>query len=208
MIEIDTGSKTVFRFDNVLDNDACDQIYKYATEFKHNKKNDGYGNLPWNDGDHFSWYEINNSFLKKQILTHRETVSYLIREKLKLCVYPEFTDIVLWRTGKEQLKHKDNGCTPNDILRRRVVSCVTYVNDNFEGGETFIKTENGSDYISKPKKGGVVFYLSNSTNEHGVNKILSGLRVTLPVWFCTDQQYSEDLRDAEKILKFLKAGFV
>ena len=99
-------------------------------------------------------------------------------------------------------RHKDDGYEVNDILQRRKFSSVTYLNDDYQGGETFIKTEHGDDYVSVPKKGSMVCYYSDPRNEHGVNLITSGVRVTMPIWYCLDEQDSENVRLKNIIDKF------
>jgi len=137
--------------------------------------------------------------LKKKIVNYRRLVTEIVSEKFNKTLYPEFTHLVLWRTGRQMARHKDDGYELNDPLAARKVSCVTYLNDNFTGGETFVTNETGTDYISKPVKGSFACYLSDSTNEHGVNPVLSGIRVTMPIWFCDDITKSEDVRLADII---------
>jgi predicted 2-oxoglutarate/Fe(II)-dependent dioxygenase YbiX len=89
-------------------------------------------------------------------------------------------------------RHRDDGYNgDSDPLRARAYTTVTYLNDNYKGGETYIKTERG-DYISVPKKGTTIIMKSTPENVHGVTTITSGLRVTLPIWFTKDKTKIEE----------------
>jgi predicted 2-oxoglutarate/Fe(II)-dependent dioxygenase YbiX len=92
-------------------------------------------------------------------------------------------------------EHKDNGYENNSVLSPRYISSVTYINDDFEGGETFIKTENGDYYYSVPKTGSVVLFHSDERSMHGVERIDSGYRITLPIWFTKEYSKSELARN-------------
>jgi hypothetical protein len=190
---IDTGYKTIFRVDNALDIEVCDQLYNFmiANKLQSNPTDNV---LPWFDDETYIPWDLDNINIKRQIVAYRKLVTQIVSEKFNQTLYPEFTHLVLWRMGRQMPRHKDNGYEPNDPLAARKVSCVTYLNDNFTGGETFVANETGVDYVSKPVKGSVVCYLSDSTNEHGVNPVLLGNRVTMPIWFCDDIAKSEDIR--------------
>ena len=195
---IDTGYKTIFRVDNALDTKICDQLYNFMIENKL-KSEPTADVLPWFDDETYIPWDLADVELKKQIIAYRKLVTKIVSEKFNQTLYPEFTHLVLWRTGRQMPRHKDDGYEPNDPLATRKVSCVTYLNDNFTGGETFVANETGIDYISRPVKGSFACYLSDGTNEHGVNPVLSGNRVTMPIWFCNDITKSEDVRLANII---------
>ena len=195
---VDTGYKTIFRVDNALDSNICDQLYNFMITNKLNlQPTDSV--LPWFDDETYIPWDLADVELKKKIVNYRRLVTEIVSEKFNKTLYPEFTHLVLWRTGRQMARHKDDGYELNDPLAARKVSCVTYLNDNFTGGETFVTNETGTDYISKPVKGSFACYLSDSTNEHGVNPVLSGIRVTMPIWFCDDITKSEDVRLADII---------
>ena len=197
-MQVETGSSTIFRFDNMLDPETCDEIYQYAI-IRLGTKNIDSKLQPWHEGDSLHWHDINNMSLQIKIFNYRVRAEQLLRSIFGENVYIEFTDIVLWRTGRNMPRHRDDGYTDDAELRSRKFSSVLYINDDYTGGETFIKTETGADYVSKPKKGSLVFYHSSPINEHGVNAITSGSRVTLPIWYCADPSKSENIRQSKKI---------
>ena len=63
-------------------------------------------------------------------------------------VYPELIQAVVWPEGATQSIHVDKARTTTAL------TSITYLNDNFEGGETYF--ENGTSV--KPKKGKIVIF--------------------------------------------------
>ena len=188
-----TGVSTIFRFDNLLDSEICDELYSLSL-LKINS-NPNFNVMPWHDNENNIFFNLKNYKIKEHIFLYRRKLAVILSEKYGINLYPTFTDLVLWRTGRQMPRHLDNGSDNNEdanTLGMRVVSCVTYLNDNYDGGETFIGSESGNDYISKPIKGSAISFLSNEKNMHGVNKVTAGYRITLPIWFCSDIKYSED----------------
>jgi hypothetical protein len=80
----------------------------------------------------------------------------------------------------------------NSSLFTRVFTCITYLNDVDEGGETVIDRrlitdppENDvSHFVSKPKKGCAVAYRTYCT--HKVEKVKSNGRFTMAMFFAED----------------------
>lgn len=67
------------------------------------------------------------------------------------------------------------------------VSIVTYLNNDFSGGDIFFPL---LDLRYKPKKGDIVLFLSKPNNNiHGVEKITSGKRYVMPIWTTTLKQF-------------------
>ena len=193
---VDTGSSTIFRFDNVLSKEACDEISNYILFFK---KSSGIIHpqiFPWHDGDTFHWFDLANADIRNLISNYRITAERLVSRVFNQPLYVETTDLVLWRPGRHMPRHYDdsNGLPSKKQFLPRVVSSILYINDDFSGGETFISTEHGYDYISTPKTGSMVCFLSSVKNMHGVKTITAGNRITLPIWFCSDVKFSENVR--------------
>jgi len=196
-ISVETGCKTIFRFDNVLEDEICQKICDYIIPLKKSKSKDKKLTMPWHDKNSFQWTSISDADLKRSINEYRQILTKIVNEVYvgnNKKYFIEHTDLVLWDKNKSMPRHIDddiNGKFPH--LKHRKITTVTYLNDDFEGGETFIGNETGIDYISKPKRGSVIIFLSDDTNAHGVNTVLSGMRMTLPVWFCDDEIHSEKL---------------
>jgi leucine proline-enriched proteoglycan (leprecan) len=64
----------------------------------------------------------------------------------------------------------------------RDYSSVLYLNDNFTGGKTYFPSDN---FTCNPKKGKIIFF--SSRTYHGVTKVISGERYTLPCWYSKNQ---------------------
>lgn len=190
----ETGYKTIFRFDNLLDADTCDELYRFMVRRLAKNPTFNKETMPWHNDETFIPWEIDNYELVEKIKIHRKNVTELVSEMFNRTLYPEFTHLVLWRAGRHMFKHKDEGYEFDDHLAARKVSSVTYINDNFNGGETFVSNETGIDYQSKPIKGSTVAYLSDESNAHGVNTVENGHRVTLPIWFTDEYEKSETKR--------------
>ena len=183
--------ETIFRFDNVLDVSTCNRIYGFMIGKLSDNPRLNDHTMPWHNNEAFIPWDLQDQDLKEKVKDYRKIVTELVCDSFKKKLYPEFTHFVLWREGRWMDRHKDDGYVLNDPLSVRKVSSVTYVNDDFVGGETYIANVSGTDYQSKPKQGSMVCYLSDESNAHGVNKVTKGNRVTLPIWFTDDFEKSE-----------------
>lgn len=183
MKQIDTERSTIFRFDNALPDSICDMIVKYLIDVKGMNAPVNYNVPPWQNNDFLNWRDIKDDNLLSLVTIYREIVTDVASRCYAETVYPHFTELVIWRTGRSMDRHIDNGYTDEDVyMRQRSYTTITYLNDDYTGGETYIASENG-DYISVPKKGSLVLMKSTSDNAHGVRPITSGTRFTLPIWF-------------------------
>ena len=87
--------------------------------------------------------------------------------------YIELAEIVKWPTGSHQAPH-------TDVSRESTTyTSVTYLNDDFQGGETDFTTEN---FSVKPKVGRTILF-DGKRFEHGVKKITEGIRYTFSLWY-------------------------
>ena len=195
MIKVDTGSDLIARYDDVIPKDVCDRIINYVTSNVTDSINDN-ENLPWFNNDTMAFVSINDENIKKTIDTYRFLFTQLVFDHYKQFVYPHFTDIVIWREGMKMDFHKDNGYEGmnENQFKVRKYSMVAYLNDDYVGGETVIKLDGQSNYVSVPKQGSVVIFKSNEECIHGVNKVTQGTRVTLPSWFATDIESCETMQ--------------
>jgi hypothetical protein len=169
-------------FENFIKNEECDILIKWISE-NVNKK----GKI--NPSENFSYRQVDHllvdDFTTWNVMEkYRWKVSqYAIKHFDYEMLYPEYSDLVVWYSGDSMGLHADNfdcigGKPYTDDLYFRKISCLIYLNDNFEGGETFF--ENGN--IIKPKKGMLAMFPSNCTHMHGVTRITNGTRYTMPMW--------------------------
>lgn len=186
-----TNSKLVYRFDNVVSESTCIALQEYMDLTIHRKENYNVDEVPWAENEMVNYDQITDKNIIDLIRPIKYTVAELASNCFGIKLYPHFSDLVLWRTGRKMQTHQDDGGFEHGFLFPRKVSGVIYLNDNFTGGETVIKTEHATPYISKPKQGSVVIFLSDSRCEHSVNEVLSGDRYTLPLWFTDDKKFIE-----------------
>lgn len=189
--KVDTGSALIHRFDGALNPAICDQLHMLARS--RTAKPEGTADpdkLPWMDSDTFAYPHWEDGELKHMIGAYRIMVCQLISLCFRDVVFPHFTDLVLWRPGKKMAEHKDDGYPGDpDILKIRHYSAVTYCNDDYSGGETFIRNEHGGYYLSSPRRGSLVFYPSDERATHGVKEVRDADRVTLSTWFTKDVRH-------------------
>ena len=194
MIKIETHSPLIFRYDNAIDLDLCDQITEYIKiKSEQNDVKIEQGRMPWHDSDEEHFISIKDDAVKNGLLEYKNKVNSLIKllyneENL----YPHFTDIVLWREGREMPLHKDDGYD-NDkhIYECRHYTAVTYCNDDYVGGRTYVTNSNGGFYYSQPKKGSLLIFTSDERCLHGVEKVTEGQRVAVSIWFTRDELKKE-----------------
>jgi len=191
--QIDTGSSYIHRFDDAMRPDLCRRLVQMARSHTAREGEEVAADaLPWFDSDTFSYPKWQDEEVRRLVGAYRILVSQLICLCFREVVFPHFTDLVLWRPGKKMREHKDDGYEGDDpILKCRHYSAVTYCNDDYGGGETFIRNEHGGHYTSVPRLGSLVFYPSDERASHGVNEVQGSDRVTLSTWFTRDSDYYE-----------------
>ena len=107
---------------------------------------------------------------------------------------PLFSDsaqIVRWDPGIELVCHVDNlepDGRPNPTPHR-AFSSILYLNDGYEGGETYFP---GHNLRIKPEAGALVLFGAGPEYVHGVTRVTKGLRYTYAGWFTYDKTM-EDL---------------
>lgn len=152
--------------DNFLSDSECDYLIKVHNEF-YNKFGSNHNQtevLPlmlflFNDTK-----ETNKlKYLHAKINAHIQNV-----DKHSFVNYFE---VVKWKETLDMNKHYD--------FDYHKWTSVIYLNDDYEGGETFV-----DDKIIVPSKGKIVTF-TGSTLLHGVKKVLKGNRYTTPIWYMT-----------------------
>jgi hypothetical protein len=98
---------------------------------------------------------------------------------LKQPIYPDLLQIVRWRAGMFMPPHADNA-NPNGKpheMAHRDLSGIVYLNDDYEGGLLYFTA---LGIAIKPKRGMFVSMTGGFWHEHGVTRVESGTRLTLP----------------------------
>jgi hypothetical protein len=113
-------------------------------------------------------------------------------------------DFLNFKNGTYYWPHIDGQYMDGDMAKRmmlnRDISCIVYLNDDYEGGEIYFKF---LDTEIKPKKNSLLMFPCNWEYFHGVHKV-KGDRYSFVVWFTTKPTMFEDevIEDAQ-ILHFL-----
>lgn len=135
---------------------------------------------------------IPNELPEKNLINQcRWRIADVIREAYGVKhVYPDYTDIVYWPPGDGMVAHADNANddgSPN-LFAWRTYSSVLYLNDDYEGGNTYF-THLGVEV--RPETGKLLAFGAGSEYQHGVRPITSGNRFTMPMWFTDQLNYVE-----------------
>lgn len=99
--------------------------------------------------------------------------------KLRAPIYPDGLHMMSWKAGLAMPPHADNAYPdgkPHE-LSHRDLSGVLYLNDDFEGGGLYLTVQ---DVLLKPRRGTLVSMTGGFHHEHGVVRVESGLRITIP----------------------------
>jgi len=201
-------TETIKIIDNLLTEKECGQIKDYCMS-KVNTEVDAQ-KMPWHNRNNFSLGRIEECQAKETIKNCRQKILEIIQPDIREKVLPNHTDLVYWSTGQRMQRHSDNDSyNPKpSVLKARQFSAIVYINDDYEGGETFIGNSNEkrlwwwaledkfapieTDIVVEPKKGKCVIFASDDRNAHGVTEVLSGERITLALWFTTNPKFKEN----------------
>jgi hypothetical protein len=99
--------------------------------------------------------------------------------KLNVPVYPDGLHMMSWKAGLFMPPHADNAYPdgkPHE-LQYRDLSGVLYLNAGFEGGTLYLTAQ---DVLLKPRPGTLISVTGGFHHEHGVVRVESGFRVTVP----------------------------
>jgi hypothetical protein len=99
--------------------------------------------------------------------------------KLNVPIYPDGLHMMSWKAGLFMPPHADNAYPDGNAhdLAYRDLSGVLYLNDSFEGGSLYLTAE---DVLVKPRPGTMVSMTGGFHHEHGVVRVESGFRLTVP----------------------------
>ena len=200
MKKIDTGYQFIHFYDSFMSQDDCSFVKDFVLNKIKNKDNDT-SKMPWHTSDTINVYELDkNSEIINVITKNRKVLTEIVSECYKEKVYPHFTDLVLWNTGRKMETHIDDGdmheegTELNKHFAPRHYSSVIYINDDYEGGNTYVfDDETDNFYESNPKTGAVLIFTADKKCPHGVSEVEKGIRITLPTWFTRDIRFKDNL---------------
>ena len=149
----------IILIDDVLSSSECEELIEYYLKVGIY--------MIWN-GTKPMDINLHNVFLQNKVTKISNTINQILEEKIEV----DWCKIVQWPLGSNQNTHFDTTSV------NTVFTSITYLNDNYRGGRTFIK-----DDIEVVPKIGRTVYFDGSFYPHGVTLIESGTRYTLPVWY-------------------------
>lgn len=112
--------------------------------------------------------------------------------KLQVPVYLDGMHMMSWKAGLFMPPHADNAYPdgkPHDLAHRDL-SGVLYLNDSFEGGSLYLTTQ---DVLLKPRPGTLISMTGGFHHEHGVVRVESGLRITMPYFTTFTRERADPL---------------
>jgi hypothetical protein len=177
---------TIYELPNFLSHRLCDEIVMwFKTEPKVASNIQSFFN-----GRQINYENISNDRIKKIVNMFRYETSKEIEKLFSVKAYPDYTDIVYWASGSGMLVHSDNSDqdgNPNYCAWREF-SGVLYLNDDYQGGNTFFP-DHGPKFVV-PEKGKLVLFPAGIDYNHGVTTVV-GNRYTMPIWFTSDINHIE-----------------
>lgn len=206
----------IYKKSHSIPTEDCQYIYEYALKEANNPLDD-VNKVPWEQSKlNVVYYTTIQDrrlldIINKHKLEMEATLSKIHNEEVR----SHLTTIVLWQPGQKMGRHVDDGSETDhrESLETRTYTSVAYINDDFEGGETYIRSDGKtepnyrtleeylypnktfSDFISKPEQGATVLFKADDTNAHGVSELKTGIRVILSTWYTNnkDSKYHEPI---------------
>ena len=175
----------IYEVPNFIDGELCNDLIKYHDDSNNVKRKMEH---PIFNNRVICPSEIRDPDIafRMRIFEHKVTqiASKLFYKEPFLFI--EHWDVVHWEPGMSMEAHVDNGEFTYDhhddyTLSNRHYTGVCYLNDGYDGGETFFPTE---QKVCTPKKGKFVVFPSDL--QHGVKEVFDH-RYTLGVWFTRNE---------------------
>jgi len=206
--------ETINRYTELLTAEECDILYNFTKENTNNPVDDS-NKVPWELGEKSNtlYYPMIGDEKIREILNkYKYAIAEDATEELGEEIYPHLTTLVYWKPGQKMPRHVDDGngyAERENELGMRFMASITYLNDDYTGGHTFVRNdgindrswrENSllsfpndvfDDYISTPEKGATITFRSDDSNAHGVTEVEDNDRVILSTWFTKDQAFQE-----------------
>jgi hypothetical protein len=105
-------------------------------------------------------------------------------------IHPDLLQIVRWRAGSFMRPHADNAHPDGSEhkMASRDFSGILYLNDDYEGGELFFT---GQNVTIRPQAGMMVAFTAGFHHQHGVLRVESGTRLTMPFFLTFDREKAD-----------------
>jgi hypothetical protein len=143
---------TITKYQDALTKEECDLLYNFTKENTNNPVED-LSKVPWELGEKNNtlfYAMISDEKIRDILIRYKNTMAAEISADLGILVYPHLTTLVFWKPGQQMPRHVDNGAGYADRepqLGMRFITSVSYMNDGFEGGQTFIRNDGVNDQL-------------------------------------------------------------
>lgn len=200
--EADPDSMRVTSIKNFLSEEDCQRIIDFFSkqEFQSFNGAQKFVNktFPWLQCRSLPFGHEDEDVVKI-ISSFRFDATIAARDFFEKTLYPEYSDLVIWKNGEEMAVHADSyemDGTPRDTRGSssdwRFGGGVLYLNDDYAGGETYFPKYN---IQVRPEVGKLSLFMADWNHMHGVRKVSQGkepvARYTMPIWFTEDYQKTE-----------------
>lgn len=111
--------------------------------------------------------------------------------RLRVPIYGDLLQIVQWPVGMAMPPHADQANPDGSVhqMAYRDFGGVTYLNDDYEGGELYFTA---LDIAVKPRAGMFLGFTAGFHHEHAVLRVRSGAtRLTMPTFYTFDQSRAD-----------------
>lgn len=189
---------TIAIYDDVINKDACDYILNTVREKGTFTKSRVGGTDKSNISNIRTSEEIN--ITKNKNMTQIDKLLYnifnasiinYISTITKMWINHDYSKIIDISTddgyillhysiGEKYMTHVDQDTMRNGQEKMRVVSAVLYLNEDFEGGETYFNVQ---DVSVCPKKGRVVIFPSSFSHIHESKPVNTGDKYSIVTWY-------------------------
>lgn len=189
---------------NLLTQNECRQIIHFH-KTHHNLRTVGNGS----DYKGIRFLHIQTPWVRQLIGRVSLTLIGEVYKTQGKIVYPEMIAINEWPVGAYQDPHLDTYSTQSEHLpnfdpneKQREWTCILYLNDNFQEGQTYIP--NGECY--EPIEGAGLLF-QGIYIEHGVHRVRRHPRHTISFWFsdnidrCMPLEPQPDLSQSEETMR-------
>lgn len=145
------------------------------------------------DGRTLNTFEIffEDEQVGRMLYDIKDRILKTIKKSYKITdeIYCDLLQVTRWFSGMEQPPHSDNmqGTEHASVHQHRSYGVVIYLNNDFEGGETFYPQHN-FQIMPEPKK--MAVHPASTDHMHGVTKIAGNTRYTITTFITFDKNKS------------------
>jgi hypothetical protein len=143
MIRVPIDSKTITKFKDAMSQEECDFLTNYVIE-KTNYEIDP-SLMPWFQKNIIYYNTVTDVKVTKIVDAFINSMCKKFEEVYGEKVYPHLTTIVLWKEGQKMGRHHDQGNPGEPGFEMRDYTTVLYLNDDYVGGNTFIRNDGVAD---------------------------------------------------------------